>query len=395
MKLHLIPILIFCFIFEAQAQTQRALDLRNNVVAISAQGQNGFGFITGSRYDQLFVVTAAHVVEYAVENNDPVDIKFYNDYRRYKGNVIRNYPEVDIALLEVKKPEHFSWNQNCLGNTSLGVNVAFIGRDGDWYVPRGLALGTVFKMANNQIQVDITSVRVGSSGGPLITDSGIVGMIVETDGGTATAVDLNELRTTLSEYPYFFGISNQNGASRSNPQTNNSATKQPSNNILSDRDGNTYSTKVMKDGKRWMTKNLNIEVDNSWCYKNDPANCKKYGRLYTWEAAKEACALLGDGWRLPTDEEWDGIRDSYGGAESAYKDLLGNGSSGFAAQLGGLRGPNGDFNYEGYYGYYWSSTPNGSSDAWRYCFSSGNGKLDRDYLDRARGYSVRCLQGAP
>ena len=84
-------------------------------------------------------------------------------------------------------------------------------------------------------------------------------------------------------------------------------------NSFTDRDGNTYGFKTMKDGKRWMTKNLNIEVQGSYCYDDDKANCQKYGRLYTWEAAKQACALLGEGWRLPTDEEWKKLGESYGG----------------------------------------------------------------------------------
>ncbi len=138
----------------------------------------------------------------------------------------------------------------------------------------------------------------------------------------------------------------------------------------------------MKDGKVWMTENLNINVPGCYCYNDNPKYCAEYGRLYTWEAAKEACALLGDGWRLPTDEEWKDLGMAYGGyydlpnskdigdPQSAYHALLEGGSSGFAAQLGGLRGPNGNFYDEGNYGYYWSSTPLGSSTAWRYYFDS-------------------------
>ena len=35
----------------------------------------------------------------------------------------------------------------------------------------------------------------------------------------------------------------------------------------------------------WMSENYNQEVPGSWCYDNNPENCKKYGRLYTYEAA--------------------------------------------------------------------------------------------------------------
>jgi len=55
-------------------------------------------------------------------------------------------------------------------------------------------------------------------------------------------------------------------------------------------------------GLKWMKKNLNVETDDSWCYRNSPDSCVKYGRLYTWEAAKTACQSVG--MRLPTREEW-------------------------------------------------------------------------------------------
>ena len=47
----------------------------------------------------------------------------------------------------------------------------------------------------------------------------------------------------------------------------------------------------MKDGKQWMTKNLNVNIEGSYCHENMQENCKKYGRIYTWEAAKKADVL--------------------------------------------------------------------------------------------------------
>ncbi|MEL7118191.1 MAG: FISUMP domain-containing protein, partial [Bacteroidota bacterium] len=89
--------------------------------------------------------------------------------------------------------------------------------------------------------------------------------------------------------------------------------KSDTNVVVTDLDGNTYPTKIMKDGKRWMTKSLNVELPDSWCYENDPSNCNNYGRLYTLEAAKKACKSLGEVWRLPSKEEWTTLALSYGG----------------------------------------------------------------------------------
>src|ERR1700722_19409266 len=69
----------------------------------------------------------------------------------------------------------------------------------------------------------------------------------------------------------------------------------------------------MADGKQWTTHNLNIKTAGSYCYENAGSNCTDYGRLYTWEAARQACQSLGTGWRLPTSDEWRQLAKQYGG----------------------------------------------------------------------------------
>jgi uncharacterized protein (TIGR02145 family) len=66
---------------------------------------------------------------------------------------------------------------------------------------------------------------------------------------------------------------------------------------------------------------LNIETADSYCYDNDPSNCAIYGRLYTWEAAKAACPLVGAGWRLPSREDWGNLIVAAGGSSIAGKRL--------------------------------------------------------------------------
>src|SRR5690349_13905646 len=42
------------------------------------------------------------------------------------------------------------------------------------------------------------------------------------------------------------------------------------------------SSKRMPDGKQWLTENLNVTLNGSYCYDNAERNCQQYGRLYTW-----------------------------------------------------------------------------------------------------------------
>jgi len=170
------------------------------------------------------------------------------------------------------------------------------------------------------------------------------------------------------------------------------------------RDNRTYKT-IFLNGKTWLAENLNYETPDSYCYDDDPAKCREYGRLYIWQAAKDACKRLGPRWRLPTDDEWRVLAMKFGGyydwpaskavgdPQKSYKALLEGGSSGFSALLGGWLNADGSFFYLlDDYGYYWSATESSSGNAWAYNFYSHNGLLNRDSNDKGLGFSCRCVQ---
>jgi uncharacterized protein (TIGR02145 family) len=84
--------------------------------------------------------------------------------------------------------------------------------------------------------------------------------------------------------------------------------------------GAMYSFKRMADGKEWTTENLNVATDGSYCYEDADLNCRRYGRLYMWDSAQRGCQSLGDGWRLPTNDEWRQLAKHHGGLRDESAD---------------------------------------------------------------------------
>lgn len=169
------------------------------------------------------------------------------------------------------------------------------------------------------------------------------------------------------------------------------------------RDGQVYKT-VKIGSQTWMAENLNYETVNSYCYDDRMSNCLQYGRLYTWNAAVEACPA---GYHLPDTAEWNTLIDELGGETIAALSLKsksgwyidwrsphGNGSdsSGFSGLPAGMRSDEGDSVYLDMENsaFFWSSTDIISS------FAYGM-SLDKNFiLDERRkknAYSVRCIKG--
>jgi uncharacterized protein (TIGR02145 family) len=182
--------------------------------------------------------------------------------------------------------------------------------------------------------------------------------------------------------------------------TTNCTKRIDSNEPLQNFNNGSARSKILLDGKIWMTENLNIDIPESYCYQNDTINCKQYGHLYTWEAAKKGCETLGDDWRLPTNEEWQAMAKVYGGVvddsddngKSAYANLMEGGQDGFNAVLGGNREANGNYERLGAHGFYWTATEYDSAEAWFYNFGRGSKLLNRHTGDKRRAVSVRCIR---
>lgn len=161
------------------------------------------------------------------------------------------------------------------------------------------------------------------------------------------------------------------------------------------------SSRPMPDGKQWTTRNLNLDIAESYCYADTEPNCGRYGRLYSWHSAQIGCHSLGEGWRLPSNDEWRQLAKQYGGVrddtddggKGAYKALSSGGSSGFNAVLGGGRDADGQYARLEAHGFYWTASESDSASAWLYNFGRGALILNRHSDgEKQRAYSVRCVR---
>lgn len=132
----------------------------------------------------------------------------------------------------------------------------------------------------------------------------------------------------------------------------------------------------------WAAENLTghggTEVDGRW--------------YYTWERAMAAAAELGDGWRLPTIEEFKALADAGSVWDAERKGRLFGGklfleAAGFSGHAdGALYGV-------GSSGSCWSSSPYSSAGVCAGFLYFNDGRIVPVYYDnRAYGFSVRCVR---
>ena len=177
--------------------------------------------------------------------------------------------------------------------------------------------------------------------------------------------------------------------------------------LVDARDNQSYKTIVI--GKQtWMAENLNYvfnEPSEDWdslsfCVYNVVDSCSKYGRLYMWDAAKQACP---EGWHLPSNEEWNVLWSAVGGVECASEKLRsrngwyhgGNGSDayGFTVIPAGARNGSGGYSTFGKEGVFWSATEDkASGNIWRWEFISDTDQVYSYQTLKKVALSIRCLK---
>ena len=169
--------------------------------------------------------------------------------------------------------------------------------------------------------------------------------------------------------------------------------------LTDERNGQEYKT--VKIGKQvWMAENLNYETDESYCYNDSAEYCTKYGRLYTWSAALNACPT---GWHLPSQNEGMTLYYSVGGRDTAAKmlksvngwndDGAGTDSFGFSALPVGDRDEFNDYENEGRFAGFWTSTEvNERYAAHIHLFYMDDDAALSTTFNKRYAYAVRCVK---
>ena len=211
--------------------------------------------------------------------------------------------------------------------------------------------------------------------------------------------------------------------------------------ILDERDGQVYKT-IQIGNQIWMAQNLNYAYtgipynyhsymgytsdSTSWCYGNTPANCTKYGRLYTWATAMDSvgtwstngkgcgysktCSptypmrgVCPEGWHLPTRTEWETLFVAVGEQSMAGRMLKSTTSAwkrrgnstdayAFSALPAGKMYDYVDFFGEGFLAPFWSSSECTDISAYhiRLYYIDDDAYLDSEFKNY--GLSVRCVK---
>lgn len=186
------------------------------------------------------------------------------------------------------------------------------------------------------------------------------------------------------------------------------------------RDGKEYKT-IEIGGETWFAENLDYEINgleiisdtdwennnaaDGWCRHPDSQEGDKYGILYQYNAAMNACP---DGWHVPSEEEWNQLIIAIGeNPETYYNDAhpltdtsvvspegdKGTNTTGFSALMGGYRDIPGIYDDWQIKGRWWSSTiVNGDVSVYDIDSHDDFGLFLDSQFDTRQGVAVRCVK---
>jgi Fibrobacter succinogenes major domain (Fib_succ_major). len=153
--------------------------------------------------------------------------------------------------------------------------------------------------------------------------------------------------------------------------------------FLDSRDNYTYKTVTIGE-QTWFAENLRYNMADTRC-NNDDEDCSKFGRLYDWYSAMDACP---QGWRLPSSKEVSDLKTAVGKSASKVKSVHGWAKNGGTDDYGLSILP-----IEGKVTYFWTSTKKDDLESAVYfAVSFGHDRIINSPWSTRQKASVRCIK---
>lgn len=162
------------------------------------------------------------------------------------------------------------------------------------------------------------------------------------------------------------------------------------------RDGRTYKTiTFIKEHhgaditRTWFAENAKYKVDGSYCYNDEEAYCDKYGRLYNYEQANNACP---EGWHVPTIHEWKYLFGFFGGWHHSGKFLMEGKESDMHMLFGGFGEPGHLFRQVDVSGNWWDNELKDSNTAGIITLKKNDESIYHYKIGDEHMLSTRCVK---
>ena len=189
-----------------------AQEFRENVVKIETRWRDGtehagFGFIVGERAGRVYVATANHVLR-GIKDPGP-DTVADEIKATFSFQANRSYPgelagvsdrDNDLGAISVPTPQGLSWRKNVIAvnRAERGDQVRFIGKLGKWEIPA--SPGVVKGQETPWFLVEDSKVLPGTSGAPLLSDKGLVGMVISDSVERTTGLPIRAVEDILKPH---------------------------------------------------------------------------------------------------------------------------------------------------------------------------------------------------
>lgn len=193
-----------------------AARLRQNLVWIAAQdiGEHGYGLVVGGDAETLWVLTARHVVVRTAMRGSSIPEQPSRQIRmRFCVAATTDllpaapWPDwdaggEDIALLRVARPPGYRPLTRALApQVVVGEPVWLLGSNDECSLVPAQGQVRVLADAAHNLRIDFTGVQGGSSGAPVLSGSGVLGLMKSAEDLTTTVHAIADLQRRLQALP--------------------------------------------------------------------------------------------------------------------------------------------------------------------------------------------------